>query len=275
MGINQTGLVSMELISFGDSSCASARRRLRSQANSSGYFAGVSILNERDLPRDFRVKHKAVLRPGSKGFGYWIWKPRIILDRLSEMDEDSVLLYVDVGCHILPGLEDQVQHLLRRTMASASGILCSEMSFPERHWTKGDVFSYFDVKSNSQITETGQRQGGVVFYRKSPEAIRFLKEWLHTCETRLDLVNDDPSKTPNFPGFIDHRHDQSVFSVLSKLYSVETFPASLMSQWEISGIAEGGLPSFPIETRRDRYSKWNLSRASLWNLVTKIFRPSN
>lgn len=37
----------------------------------------------------------------------------------------------------------------------------------------------------------------------------------HTC-SQYDLINDSPSKVPNDVSFLDHRHDQSVFSLIYK-----------------------------------------------------------
>jgi hypothetical protein len=37
------------------------------------------------------------------------------------------------------------------------------------------------------------------------------------------LIDDTPSKSPNFTEFIEHRHDQSILSLLTKLYDMNIY----------------------------------------------------
>ena len=50
----------------------------------------------------------------------------------------------------------------------------------------------------------------------------FVDEWLRFA-AQSSLIDDSPSKAPNYPGFREHRHDQSIFSLLSKKYDIEAF----------------------------------------------------
>ena len=44
------------------------------------------------------MKSMDLLLPTCRGFGYWIWKPQVILQSLRMMDKGDVLLYADAGC---------------------------------------------------------------------------------------------------------------------------------------------------------------------------------
>ena len=57
-------------------------------------------MNENDISLEFRNKFKDKLIFGSKGFGYWCWKPDIILNILNKINNDDCLLYLDAGCHL-------------------------------------------------------------------------------------------------------------------------------------------------------------------------------
>ena len=35
-----------------------------------------------------------------KGFGYWIWKPRIVNDNIRKIDVGDILIYLDCRCNI-------------------------------------------------------------------------------------------------------------------------------------------------------------------------------
>ena len=35
-----------------------------------------------------------------QGFGYWIWKPYIVYEKLKELNKNDILIYMDAGCEI-------------------------------------------------------------------------------------------------------------------------------------------------------------------------------
>lgn len=88
------------LCSFGDSRYGASRERLQEQAEDFDLFDAIHLYNEYDLPTSFREDFNEQLRADVRGFGYWVWKPRVILETLSKMDDGDVLLYVDMGCHL-------------------------------------------------------------------------------------------------------------------------------------------------------------------------------
>ena len=53
----------------------------------------------------------------------------------------------------------------------------------------------------------------------------FINEWLDVFYKRFDLVDDTVSKLKNLNGFIENRHDQSVFSLLCKKNNLKSFSA--------------------------------------------------
>ena len=53
----------------------------------------------------------------------------------------------------------------------------------------------------------------------------FLKDWNKIFKEKFYLIDDTPSKIPNFLGFIENRHDQSVFSLLCKKNFIESLSA--------------------------------------------------
>ena len=241
------------LVSFGDASCKGAKKRLLRQSRKSGYFEKVWVWGEGDLDADFVARNENRLLAGSRGFGYWLWKPQVVLQALQMIPDGALLLYLDVGCHIVPHCEQGIEKYLRGVGESESDVLCSVMAHLEKDWAKGDLFDFFGARTNRGVTHTGQRQGGVVLYRKSRRSLSFVREWLSICEDHPDLLDDSPSRSPNLEGFREHRHDQAIFSVLSKIYRASTFDENELMQWDVERTKLPGC--FPIEARRDRYPK--------------------
>ena len=60
--------------------------------------------------------------------------------------------------------------------------------------------------------------------RKSPEVEDFFQEVLSYAQD-IRIISDNPNimGKDNYPGFIDHRHDQSVISLISKKRGIEKF----------------------------------------------------
>lgn len=266
-------------VTFGDSRLKEARRRIQKQAKKMGVFGErIRIFDENSLNADFCEKMKEHLIPGSRGFGYWCWKPQIILQVLREMPEGDVLLYCDIGCHLNPKglkrLEEYRQYAIAhgivafqsRALGEAARNDLSMHFLPERQWTKMDLLEYFGVAERRDVLDSGQ-MGGTIVAAARADTRRFMEEWRACFYEHFEFVDDTPSKLPNFPDFIENRHDQSVFSVLCKKHGVFS-----LSSGEYAHIRcympEGGdeslwpeywkeMKRFPVHARRDlgRYTK--------------------
>lgn len=267
-------------VTFGDSRLTQAHRRIRKQAEKMGVFGDrIRIFDENGLDEDFVEKMKSRLIPGSRGFGYWCWKPQVILQVMREMPEGDVLLYADIGCHLNPKglsrLEEYrqlaIEHGIVAFQARALGEQArqdlSQHFLPERQWTKMDTLRYFDVADDSWILNSGQVGATVVIMCRQKSSIELLELWRQCYYDHFELIDDSPSLLPNAPDFIENRHDQSILSVLCKKYS-----AFLISSGEYAHIRcympNGGdkrlwpeywreLKRYPIHAKRDlgKYTK--------------------
>ncbi len=58
----------------------------------------------------------------------------------------------------------------------------------------------------------------------TPWACALVAEWLESCRDRR-VLTDEPNTCglPNLPGFVDHRHDQSVLSLQAGRRNLELF----------------------------------------------------
>ena len=59
--------------------------------------------------------------------------------------------------------------------------------------------------------------------RKTPFALRFLREWL-SWATSGEHITDAWDPARQHSGFQQHRHDQSILSLLAKRHRLKTFP---------------------------------------------------
>lgn len=112
--------------SFGDSCYQESRERLQEQAEDFNLFDSISLYNKFDLPSSFRNDLQIYLEDGTRCLGYWILKPRIILDALVGMNDGDVLLYMDIDCHLNSRGEEKMFSYWKEVKENASGFLVSE-----------------------------------------------------------------------------------------------------------------------------------------------------
>ncbi len=267
-------------VTFGDSRLEEARRRIRHQAERMGVFGEhIRVFTEKDLDSDFCERMRPRLLSGSRGFGYWCWKPQIILQVLREMPDGDVLLYTDIGCHLnRKGVrrleeyreyarEDNIVAFQARALGERARTDLSLHFLPERQWSKMDLLNYFGVADRCDILDTGQIGATMLVLQKNTFSQTLIEKWRQCYYDHFELVDDTPSVSPNLSDFKENRHDQSVFSLLCKKYG-----AHLLSSGEYAHIRcympEGGdkklwpeywseMKQFPVHARRDlgKYSK--------------------
>jgi hypothetical protein len=82
-----------------------------------------------------------------------------------------------------------------------------------------DLFEYLDM-SNEKELNTPQLFATTFILRKCDHSVNIVKKWYETS-CIYHNIDDTPSFLPNDSGFVDHRHDQSIFSLLRKKYGAE------------------------------------------------------
>lgn len=234
-------------LSFADSRMSAALERLGRQAEALDFFDEITLFTEHDLSAEFTSRMGRYLTPSCRGFGYWSWKPWSIHHVLQEMEEGDRLLYLDAGCHINANGTDRFREYVNMLDRDSRGMLVFTNGQPEYKWTKGDIFRHFGVsQEDGHITHTQQIAGGHVFLKKNPLTESLIRDWLHVFYDHLHLADNTPSASPNLPGFVENRYDQSIFSILCKLRGITTLDGSetYAENWK-------QLSLFPFQDRRD------------------------
>lgn len=239
-----------KFICFADSRMLPSLDRLNKQAHEMNFFDEISTLSELDLPESFVRQHRGLMKRGVRGFGYWVWKPYIIQKALEALNEGDELWYLDTGCHLNPKGRERMFHYAEILANNELGIAAFELetACSERAYTKMDLLVHMGVQDCPEITDSGQLCTTHILMRKCPQVMKFIEDWgSHWSD--LHLLDDTPSVIPNFPEFIEHRHDQSVFSIMAKLRGAarisgtETWPGKSRN-WD-------KLANYPFWDKRD------------------------
>ena len=152
-----------------------------------------------------------------------MWKPYVIYKNLQLLNDNDILVYTDSGSTI-PNNKytiDKLNEYVNIVENSEKGILAFRNPFTESHWTKGDVFKHFNCLDNEAIYNTRQFTANRIIIKKNSHSMNLLKKWWETAKNYPHLFNDSKGNTINFEKFREHRHDQSVFSLICKINGVE------------------------------------------------------
>jgi hypothetical protein len=191
-----------------------AGKRIANEAKP--YVDHVITYNRADMGEDFLLKRAEHFKM-PRGAGYWVWKPRCLQLTLERMQDGDELLYLDTGCEI----RSDVGPLF--DLLEEQDLVCFEINDQvERKWNKRDLLIALD-SDKPEYLDSKQRLTGYCLMRKTPETISVVEECLKFGEN-LHLIDDSPSITPNYPEFIEHRHDQSIWSLITKKRGYKAYP---------------------------------------------------
>ena len=234
------------LINFGSTCCKNSQViNCKSGLEIGGFDLCISFGPE-SLDRDFTERCLTpLLKPIKRGYGYWVWKPYIILKyvphisinisftfffifrTLLEMNDDDYLFYADAGSEFIDNVDTGLIcpfHELGRD------IQLFHLDRKENAYTKEDAFTLTGCNTK-ECRESNQITGSFILLRRTMKSIRFVSEWLAFATDRR-AVSDQPSILgKDGPAFKTHRHDQSLLSLVAKKWGFFDQVLPDPSQW--------------------------------------------
>jgi hypothetical protein len=192
--------------------------RLVSQANSCQIFDKVIGFKMEDLKQDlvFWNQHSEFIQNNPRGIGYWLWKPYLILKTLYNMNNGDVLIYADSGCEIDVRKRNNILYMIENICQTEH--IISSFCDTEKKWVKKDIVEYLNMDENMYL-DTPQRQASSICIKKTNLTYSLVHEWYNAC-CNYHLIDDSPSISQNYNCFVENRHDQSIFSLLTKKYNL-------------------------------------------------------
>ncbi len=173
-----------------------------------------------DIDEAFRRRNKEILDT-PRGGGYYLWKPYFYRKAYDELGEGDYLVYIDSGAVYI----NKIQYLIdcMEQEETPLMIFSLERERIEKGNTKRDAFVLTGC-DEARYTDTPQSIGGYFVCKKAPEVKAYLDEVLHYAQD-IRIISDKPNVMglPNYAEFADHRHDQSVISLMSKKYGFKRF----------------------------------------------------
>ena len=248
-------------LTFGDGhiSWRKTADRLEKSAKKSKYFIKAQAFSLRDIASDVTPSETDFMKH-HRGFGYWIWKPISILRFIGENPTLDLILYLDAGCHL--NINNLSKKLLDDfcSVAYKEGILAFRSTHNEKDWTKRDLLEMFP----SEFANTTQFHATIII--GTPDALsEVCKLWINVAQKKNHhFIDDSPSILKNETSFQEHRHDQSILSLLLKSRGLTGIPDSSVYFVDYSEAA-----AFPIWITR-HVSRSNFGKGGIRNSLLKI-----
>lgn len=186
--------------------------------------------NKHNLDKDFISRHSNLFQDGVRGYGFWMWKPMIIKQAIQYVNDGDLIFYVDSGNYILNDLtclidickEEKVLLFSNRDGNYEKNVHIN------RHWTKRDTFVLMDC-DEEKYYNAPQVDAAYQIYEKCDYTENFIEEYLKFSENE-NIITDLPNITlPNLPEFKDHRHDQSILSLMAAKRDIKLYTEP--SEW--------------------------------------------
>ena len=258
------------LCSFASPDLDLSVKRFINQSKNLMFYEDIKIFRIKDLSEELVKQINSFSYPvkNKRLFGYACWKPYVIKTYLNQIPKNSILQYSDIGCHFnINGKNKLWQYV---DLCNKKNALTFQYRLPEwknfkgykyqeyfeYQFTKGDVWRFMKIKNDSKILNSEQIWSGSLFFKNNLKSKKIVNEWYNLTKINY-LIDDSPSKSKNHNLFEEHRHDQSIFSILCKKNNIYNLSAS-ECEWAVHKKTRtwNHLNNFPILAKRDK--KFNL-----------------
>lgn len=191
-----------------------------------GKVNATVIYSPKDIEISFRKEHEDIFQC-EKGNGYWLWKPYFIIKTLENMNEGEILIYTDAAIIY----KDEVQKLIKTMEKNHADkmVFLLGKEYIDAKYTKRDAFILMDCDEEKYYA-TPQVNAAMIVFKKNKANIEFCAEWLEYASDKR-ILTDIPNTCgkENYSGFLMHRHDQSILSLVAKRHNSVFFVDP--SQW--------------------------------------------
>lgn len=178
----------------------------------------VIMYTDKDIDKEFYEKNKHILTQ-PRGNGYWLWKPYIIKKTLDKIEYGDYLIYVDSGAYYV----NDIHYLVNKLEEDKNDIMCFELDYPEKKYTKRDAFILMDCDTK-KYTDSNQILGGFILIKKTEKTINLVTDWLNNSQDyRIITDSENECGKSNYDIFVENRHDQTVFSLTCKKYNCKVY----------------------------------------------------
>jgi len=198
-------------------------------ANGDIYIKSQEILNEtinianidthtmwRDtdiIKTQFYKNNKDIFK-NTTGFGLWIWKPFIILEKLKEINDGDYVYYQDSSKYDLDGFKKSIRPIIEFMKNNNTDILPGLVTHNiNKYLVQEECFKYMDADTDYYKNHK-HIQTSPLFVKKTDFSIKFIREWLNYCTVPVCIKKLNRKKCA-------HQYDQAIVNILLVKYKIK------------------------------------------------------
>jgi hypothetical protein len=201
-------------------------QRLFSSANGFG-FESFFVYDNGWIPttEEYKRDSRVFLEPS---FG-WAFKPLSIWHFMQRCNTGDVVFWVDSNHIFLNSPQKIIEYTFQNQIFTHDH---SPTYYPNSCWTHRDMFLNMGCDSE-KYWNAPQMQVNILCFLVNDFTKQFVEEWKdYACDYNTMIKNE----LKNFPCYIDHRHEQSIFSILREKYNLPYAPPPEGLFQELMGI---------------------------------------
>lgn len=143
----------------------------------------------------------------------WMFKPVVIKEALATLSEGDLLLWVDSNDVVVKKPQPEWEHALQHQIFLHDH---NPNVNPNKDWTHRDTFVRMGC-DEPKYWLAPQVQVNVMVFQKTALSVAFVDEWVKHASDWDTMIGN---VLPNHEGYQEHRHEQSICSLLAVKYGI-------------------------------------------------------
>jgi len=203
-------------VTYGSSNFNLQKKHIVNLAKNSKFFDETISYSPRDLDDSFKNKYSEVLS-NNRGGGFWIWKNQILKQTVENLKENDLIVYSDAGSSLNLSAKNRFDSYIDNLLSSDKSTLRFKLDLKEKFWTTKEIFEFFGLDNKSKYGNSEQYLAGHMILKNNKDLKDQIQEFDNLLNYDHYLITNKYDNN-QIQDFKENRHDQSVFSLLSKLY---------------------------------------------------------
>ena len=170
----------------------------------------IMTYSPRDIDKEFYTNNAAILTQ-KRGAGYWLWKPYILLDAMNRVPEGTIVMYADDDCIITNDMTDLIN------LATIHNRVFFKNVHNNLQYVKRDAYILMNADTEN-VHHATQLDASTILFKNTKQNRDFIMRWMSYCRDPRVSTDAPSALGTELAGFIEHRHEQAVLSIMAKNY---------------------------------------------------------
>ena len=156
--------------------------------------------------------------PHKRGFGWYAWKPLIMIDALSRLNEGDIVLFTDADTYPVRDIS------VLFNICDKEGLMLFEVTGESnRIWCKRDCFIVMGQDEPRYHDSQAAVARFMLFKKGDWRSTQLLSEWLAYCVNPRANTFDPSILGPELKEFKEHRCEQAILGLLAHKYGYRLY----------------------------------------------------